>query len=300
LKESVPSNRWNAFRDKATEAMRKTGGAIRVGLIPSEKMAAFRGDVGKLVANVQSKKLLAVTGVQEQSHMDALLMEHAIFGGRLNPKAEAAALKTRGVAKDNVGAGSEALEILQEYRVSLAEVQFGMGRFDEADKTLKHESLNDFDSDVAFGYLRGRNRFYLGQYQDAYDDLVNNAKIRTGNEKAFPLLWAALAATRMGKSLDSALRELEAQSSGDSWPQRMLANYLGKLSDSDLLRLARDAKSDGEKRHLLCEANFFLGMKEFAKGNKGEAKRYFEKSIDTEVTEFIEYRASGFELKNMK
>jgi lipoprotein NlpI len=310
LKESVPANRWNAFREKTVEAMRKTGGALRVGLIPSDKMAAFRSDVNKLVADVQSKKVLSVTGVQEQAHMDALLMEHALFGGRLNPKAEAAALKARGVAKDNLGAGSVAVEILQraieldpekkDSRVTLAEAQFGIGLFEDASKTLSHESLISYESDLAFSYLRGRNRFYMGQYQDAYNDLVSNSKIRVGNEKAYPLLWAALAATRLGKSLEGALSELDAQSSGDSWPQRLLANYLGKLSDVELLRIARDTKSDGAKRHQLCEANYFLGMKELAKGNKANAQTFFEKSIDTEVTEFIEYRASGFELKKMK
>jgi len=48
-----------------------------------------------------------------------------------------------------------------------------------------------------------------------------------------------------------------------------------------------------------CEAYFYLGQYHVIMGNLGEARRMFQLSVDTGVTNFIEYTASEVELNRL-
>jgi lipoprotein NlpI len=62
---------------------------------------------------------------------------------------------------------------------------------------------------------------------------------------------------------------------------------------------AREGKKAKELNDRLCEAYYYLGEHRLFEGDREGARKYFQKSIDTEVNWFIEYQLSKVMLRQM-
>jgi lipoprotein NlpI len=73
------------------------------------------------------------------------------------------------------------------------------------------------------------------------------------------------------------------------WPGQVISLYLGKITPESFMAAAKDAdpKKDREQH---CEAYFYLGEYTMITGKQEEASRLFQQSVDTGVTNFVEYR----------
>ena len=84
---------------------------------------------------------------------------------------------------------------------------------------------------------------------------------------------------------------------------RTISNYYpgtNGLAEKEVLEEAKRGKDDRQIRGQMCEAYFYLGEERMWKGNRRGAKEYFQKSVDTNVYNFIEYQDSKVILEKMK
>ena len=115
---------------------------------------------------------------------------------------------------------------------------------------------------------------------------------------------------RSGQTVEARtyLNALAAGLADRNWAAPVVLFYAGRLSEPDVLAAAvdPDAKIDNERK---CEAYYYLGVAYLLNlgGVSGDeptrwakAREYFEKSIATGVTNFVEYRAAQAELERMK
>jgi len=93
-----------------------------------------------------------------------------------------------------------------------------------------------------------------------------------------------------------------------NWAAPVVLFYAGRLSEADVLAAAVDADAtiDRERK---CEAYYYLGAAHLLSlgdiaGDEmtrmAKAREYFEKSIATGVTNFVEYRAAQAEIERMR
>ncbi|WP_202800067.1 hypothetical protein, partial [Rubrivivax gelatinosus] len=71
----------------------------------------------------------------------------------------------------------------------------------------------------------------------------------------------------------------------------------GEASFDDALAATRDSGRADPGRE--CELQFFAGQKALLDGDRAAARRHFRRSVDTGVTEFIEYGMSRLELQRL-
>lgn len=309
LADVVPLARWSSFSAKAKEAGGKVAMSVRVSGVPPERRSAFVQSVEATARAIESKQLLAVTTTQLRGRMSELALTELLERGRLSPKLRAEAHRQRAVARDHVDDRKRALEDARravaldaasaQAKMTLAETLYGLGQFAESLASIEAAiTAGSADSDAAM--LRGRNRYFLGQFDAARTDFRIAAESRTGPGKAFPQLWYAIAAMRGAQKPADALRDIDARTDGETWPQPLLAHYLGERSERDVMQAVNASKSDSERRERLCEASYFLAQLRLAEGDVRAAVKHFEKAIDTEVWEYVELPASRFELTRIK
>jgi lipoprotein NlpI len=72
------------------------------------------------------------------------------------------------------------------------------------------------------------------------------------------------------------------------------------LAEKEVLEEAKRGKDVHKIRKLLCEAYYYLGEERLWNGNRKGAKEYFQKSVETNIYNFIGYQATKAKLENMK
>ena len=116
----------------------------------------------------------------------------------------------------------------------------------------------------------------MNNFNESRIDFSENAQERTGTGRVYPLLCAVIADSRVGKNVRQSLRDLNSVAEGDTRPVPILAHFLGEKAESEVMRLATNAKTDSGKREQQREANFFLGQLRLAEGNKSAAIKHFD------------------------
>jgi lipoprotein NlpI/transglutaminase-like putative cysteine protease len=309
LLDVVPRERWTAYSEKVKDAFGKSVLSIRLGPVGLDEQARLQADLQKIVQRIERKELLTVTETQARARMEEYVQTVAIESGRLTKKNQAAALRARAIHRDHLGNGKAAMDDIKrsielnpnnaDAFGSKAEIEFGLGLFEDAAASIAKELETRGDATPGLLYQRGRVRFQQGKLNDALADFTQSAQARSGDSRSFALLWAAITYGRLGEDVAAKIKALVPEMPSGDWPAPVLSHLIGEKSEGDVLKAAREAKSDGGKRERLCEASFFLGHKQLIANDRSAAIKHFEKSIDTEVTEFIEYRASQFELKKL-
>jgi lipoprotein NlpI len=169
---------------------------------------------------------------------------------------------------------------------------YGEGKFEQALGLLSKEN-DPTREDVAYRSLILRE--VAGREQEAYR-LWKIAQVEGIDS------WVAglrvLPLQLMGRPDEAreefaALRTRLKETSRNRWYMHLADFEAGDLAEEGLLTIA------GKSEWNLCEAHFYIGMKRLARGDRVGARAELQKSADTPVIMFFEYRWSKAFLKRM-
>ncbi|MFQ3197542.1 MAG: lipoprotein NlpI [Paraglaciecola sp.] len=155
----------------------------------------------------------------------------------------------------------------------------------------------DINPDYEFAFLnRGIALYYGGRPDLAIQDF--DAFYSKDETDPYRALWTYIAQREIDNK--KALEELSHARGGldqDNWATNLVDLYLGKIDEQNLLNaLIQGVTSQQELTDRLCEAYFYLGKYNSAKGNKGVASNYFKLALSTNVFEYVEHRYARLEL----
>jgi lipoprotein NlpI len=183
-------------------------------------------------------------------------------------------------------------------------------------------------------YRRGQIRFSVGDYTNAMPDCARAIELNPRHAAAYELRGgiqqeqsepsAALASYRRALELDPALDyarfqiwvlrskagEMESATqelaqhfqsrtndSNAEWPYKVEAFLTGAMAEGEFLAAADGpARTPQERSQRQCEANYYAGMKRLLAGDREAAATLFQKSVATEMKDFIEYHRARAEL----
>jgi TPR repeat protein len=143
-------------------------------------------------------------------------------------------------------------------------------------------------------YVRGLSRFDTGAFAEAAADLDKLCPLRSSWQ--YCPLWLYAAQMRAGRDGRPALEQHAIEHANGPWPEPVLRFYLGKLSEPALVRVAGKPKDAKKKNEQLCEAYYYIAQKHVIEGRTKAAARMFQKTLDTGVTNFVEYASARAEL----
>jgi lipoprotein NlpI len=152
---------------------------------------------------------------------------------------------------------------------------------------------------------RGYAYYMLGNWKEARADFIASVAAGSWNDD-YPQLFLWMSAWRLGQKDDAtrALRTYAQQGArspkvDSPWFVAVATHLTDDLSESELLRLSQDDTGVMKPVERQCEAYFYIGTKHLFAGNTGIARQWFTKSIQTNVTGFIEYKGSQAELDRL-
>jgi len=229
----------------------------------------------ELLSQVAPASRLAVWARVEraQSHNQlgdftaALADAEAALAVRAEGEEGSAALEAKGVALVGLGRPAEALDAFSQ-QARLA----GAG-----------------------GSWLGTTHYMLGDYAQAEAALRDSAANASGEARQFTLLWLYLAAEHQGGRGKAAIAGELAAADASKWSGALLSYLGGSLDREALLKRARE-KPETERLRL-AEAYFFIGQQLAARGRRGEALPWFERTLATQAVPYREFTLAGWELK---
>jgi lipoprotein NlpI len=155
----------------------------------------------------------------------------------------------------------------------------------------------DINPDYEFAFLnRGIALYYGGRPDLAIKDF--DAFYSKDETDPYRALWTYIAQREVDdKKALEALNQARGGLDQENWATNLVDLYLGKIDEQTLLNaLIQGVTSQQELTDRLCEAYFYLGKYNSAKGNKGVASNYFKLALSTNVFEYVEHRYARLEL----
>jgi TPR repeat protein len=142
-------------------------------------------------------------------------------------------------------------------------------------------------------WIRGASLFNTGQHDKAVPDLEKLLELRPD----WPLMaaWIYAAKERSGSDGKQIVKTTLAKVGDGNWPAPVFKYLLGKISMGKLLKATKN-KNAQQQRMKECEAYYYIGQQMLIRGKERQAKVMFQKSIDTQVTDYVEYTGSKAEL----
>lgn len=155
----------------------------------------------------------------------------------------------------------------------------------------------DINPDYEFAFLnRGIALYYGGRPDLAVQDF--DAFYSKDEADPYRALWTFIAQSEVdAKKATEELTRARNVLDEDNWATNLVDLYLGKINEQGLLNaLIQGVTSQQELTDRLCEAYFYLGKYNSAKGNRGVASNYFKLALSTNVFEYVEHRYARLEL----
>jgi lipoprotein NlpI/transglutaminase-like putative cysteine protease len=163
-------------------------------------------------------------------------------------------------------------------------------------------ALKDYDESIArdqtmAGAYEGRGlvEFASGALDAAHADFVKAAGLDGKN--LYYALWLYIADARMGKDAKAALLARTAGSDLATWPGPLVKVARGELA-ADAIEMPHHPE-DWQTARDLCEKDFYLAEIALAGGDKAKAIALFKAAEATNIVEYIEYAAAGYELERL-
>jgi tetratricopeptide (TPR) repeat protein len=179
-----------------------------------------------------------------------------------------------------------------------------MGNYQSAIEDCNSALQNRLSNKASVLQLRGVTHYRSGQFANAAEDFRENIKANPGYDYTY--IWLLLASRRLDKEIYiktlADFRNYVLQKRSETW-QRFVSKYflgLDGVTEQAMLSEAEKGKTQPEIRERLCEAYYYLAEDKLFQGQRKEAEDYFQKSIETEVKDFIEYANSKAMLKMMR
>ncbi|MGD0191100.1 MAG: DUF3857 domain-containing protein [Rhizomicrobium sp.] len=158
------------------------------------------------------------------------------------------------------------------------------------------EALKRDDASATAYRGRGIAEYFAGKFDAASADLAKAVQLDSGD--LYSLLWLYVAETKAGKDARSDLAHRTQSGDLSAWPGPLVRVMRGDLRAQDIAMPSRDA--DWKTRRDECEKDFYLAELALLNGDTAAATGLFRRSLDTNITEFVEYKAAGVELARLQ
>jgi lipoprotein NlpI len=158
-----------------------------------------------------------------------------------------------------------------EVRLQRAGLSIALGRYEDAISDC-NVLVKAAPKSPAALYNRGRAEFLKGDYAAAAGDF--GAAMRNRDNNPYAALRLTLAWAHTGKADTGPLADAAKAYPADQWPLPIVAFYLGRTGESDLLTAAAvdDPKTAA---NLISESQYYLGALALAKKDAAAARKHF-------------------------
>ena len=143
---------------------------------------------------------------------------------------------------------------------------------------------------------KGYAIFYSNKYEEAFKIFQHCLNLDPTDKYRF--LWEFISCERSGRSGKDILRKRLEGTQSNEWPENLIKLFLDEIKPEAVLNNPKIAKPMTNIQ-AECEAFFFIGQYFILKGDLSKAREYFQKSVATEVKEFLEYLFSRKELERL-
>lgn len=178
---------------------------------------------------------------------------------------------------------------------TMAHTHYSAGRFDEA-VAAANKAITARPDTWQLRYARGLSLFNLGRFAEAATDFEVLCPLK--RDLPYCPLWLYAARERAGQDGKPDLRSSLDALPNDEWPQPIYRYHLGQLNERRLLRDARDPKPQRQLEKE-CEAYYYVAQQLFIEGRDKRAITMLDKTVETNITNFIEYTGAQAELRRL-
>jgi lipoprotein NlpI/transglutaminase-like putative cysteine protease len=299
----IPPRDWAAHTAKALAAMRRMGANPSVPALSPARLDKLRQELAAFDEALKGRKPPVRTRAQADAYAKVLVLTAQLDSGRLASPLRAQALTSRGIQRDHLGQQGQArldfdaaLQLAEDVPAtqSAAAVNALSLRDLARAEALARKVLAKDDRDVEARATVGRARYLQGdasgaarEFQRTVDDAGNTV------QRGYGLVWLALSTRRAGADLAPVIAAASADRLPTDWPRPLVDFALGRLTADALLDEAKKGRQAAEQT---CEAQYFMGERQDAEGDRRQAKRHWQRALDTGVTEFIEYSLARLRL----
>ncbi|WP_406663755.1 lipoprotein NlpI [Gallaecimonas sp. GXIMD1310] len=244
-----------------------------------------------------------------QAEVELARLDEILTRAKLKDEQRAELLYRRGVVFDAMGLGALARRDFNQavhLQPTMADAYNFLGiqatSAEEYEKAYENlDAAIELDPKHDYAYLnRGIALYYGNRPALAVEDLETFLSHQPSDP--YRVLWLYLAdAKAHPKEAGPRLAYNATRLDTNAWANQLVDFYLGKITEPELLAgLKKGVRTNRELAERLCEAYFYLGKWQQARGHLGEAINFFKLSLATNVQDFIEYRYSRLELKQIR
>jgi tetratricopeptide (TPR) repeat protein len=136
------------------------------------------------------------------------------------------------------------------------------------------EAIRQQPGNAYLYFFRGFIRLYADSAGAAIDDLA--AAVRLAPSLHYAAIWLYVARTRAGQDAVAELADHAGKLDRTTWPWPVVALFLGSSNPDDVRLAARSADNPDTRRNQICDADFYIGVHQQAKGARGDAQRSWQ------------------------
>jgi tetratricopeptide (TPR) repeat protein len=168
------------------------------------------------------------------------------------------------------------------------------------------EALTSFNTAISIGKATDNSEIYvrraLVEYETddanaAVQDLTQAVKLKPASQ--YDALWLHVAHVRAGQTDTDEIAANASHLDRSKWPWPVAALFTAATTPNDVFKAASSEKDEKTRIGNTCEANFFVGVHQIAKGNPAAARSLFQSAVDHCPHDFFEYTAANYELKRL-
>jgi len=295
---------WAHYREQLNKLWPQLGSYVVVPAMTLQQIEQVKRSLKSLDEFVRNGSVRARTEAQVTARARLLSLGAQLESGRLSPKLRAQALIDRGSQLDHLNRAEEAKADFEEAikldpknadaHAALAVNALARKQFDAAEQAAS-KALRLAPSDTSPRYTRAYSYYYRQQYEDARNELQDILRSRSEVERSYAALWLYMAEQRKGADGVQAIKRYTPSGNKPAWPYPVLRVFNGSMSVEQADAETRDGKYNDPAKQ--CELYFYVGQKFLLNGDQAKAREYFQKSVDTGVTEYTEYSFAKRELE---
>jgi tetratricopeptide (TPR) repeat protein len=177
----------------------------------------------------------------------------------------------------------------------LGRALFGLQEFEKAIPSFRRAAELKIDPANTMRWI-GYCRFALGEDQEAIA-MLKEAVAAKSAMNPYPYLVLHVAIRRAELSVNDSPLEGVLDAWESEWARALGSYLLGRLSDKELVKLAKATKDQSQRDEQLCEAYYYIGATRIVEMDTVAAEVFFERVLGTRKSTFIEYTFARSELR---
>lgn len=306
LNDTVAVADFQRHRDALIKAWPRLSSSVGVSALNFAQVDRLRPRLAALNDDVQRGRIQVHSAIQREALGNVLILGEQIAGDRLAPKLLAEALVARGEANDHLGRLSDGQADFQ--RATVLDPANAAARSAQAVNALMRgayaDAVSAADSALALNpasqqtrYTRAYARYFLRDFAAVRQELTDLLASPAEVDRGYGQVWLYLATRQAGGDAEAAVRPHVPNAIPPAWPYAIVRYLTGQAELSEALAAA--SVNGVPQPGRLCELYFFAGQRALLDGNEPLARQFLQKSVDTRITEFVEYGLAQRELERL-